>query len=144
METYIIVIYAIGVIVTLLFMKKVLKRYDETHQEEVENRTKQDKKYIDNFIICYSLFSWLAFFSIIMGFFVTLMKENNMSKDIINYMNKHGTEIVSNSHLFFISSLMKNRINDYGLLYKLSNKIYISIRKKETKTLQEVYNEIYN
>lgn len=62
-----------------------------------------------------------------------------MNKELNNYLNKHGTESVSNTHLIFINELMKNNtIGEWGILYKLSNVIYRNVRNKETKTLNEV------
>lgn len=68
-----------------------------------------------------------------------------MNREFITYLNKHGTERVSNTHLIFINELMKNKnIGEWGMLYKLSNLIYKNVKAKEQKTLNEVVETFNN
>ena len=68
-----------------------------------------------------------------------------MIKELLNYLNKHGTEKISNTHLIFIKDLMKNKkIGEWGMLYKLSNIIYKNIKNKENKTLNDIVENFNN
>lgn len=61
-----------------------------------------------------------------------------MNRELLKYIVKHGDEKVSNSHLIFISCLMRTHNDDFGYLYKLSNRLYKTLKNKEDKTLNEV------
>lgn len=67
-----------------------------------------------------------------------------MNRELLKYIGKHGDERVSNSHLIFISGLMLRNNEDFGYLYKLSSRLYNTLKSKEDKTLNEVINLFNN
>lgn len=64
-----------------------------------------------------------------------------MNRELIKYIEKHGDETISNTHLMFINGLLKGCMSGYGVMYKLTNYIYNTIKNKESKTLSEVIND---
>lgn len=65
MEIFICAFYFVGVIVTFLYLEKMRKVYNEKHKEEVENQTREDKRYVDKIMIVFSIFSWLSFITLV-------------------------------------------------------------------------------
>lgn len=71
-----------------------------------------------------------------------LILESN--KELKKYLEKHGNETISIAHFLFINGLLKGCASGYGVMYKLSNYIFITIKNKESKTLSDVIQEYIN
>lgn len=69
MDMFICIFYFLGMIATFYFLNKELKEYNDNHQNEVKNQTREDRKYIENMMIVTSIFSWFAFIALILGKF---------------------------------------------------------------------------
>lgn len=66
-STIILIIYILGVTVTFKHLLKNMNLYKANHPNEIHS--KDEDKYMENMIIITSLFSWLAFITLVAGSF---------------------------------------------------------------------------